>query len=62
MKRADWLLAAVKTAIAKGTPRSTICVPAWAATYGVTQKAVREAWESALTNIPPNSDYAGEGK
>jgi hypothetical protein len=60
MTRAEILRRAVQTAIARGCQRKTISVPAWAQTYGVTQKQVRETWEFELTK-ETNSNVS-EGK
>jgi hypothetical protein len=61
MTRAETLRQAVKAAIRNGCPRSEIAVPAWALSYGVSQKLVRETWEAELTKVT-NSNDCGEGK
>ena len=61
MTRVQVLTKAVRTAIAARTDRKAIDVPAWATTYSVTQKQVREVWEAELTKLAPNSGIV-EGK
>jgi hypothetical protein len=56
MTRLQILTRAVRTAIAHGCQRSAICVPAWANSYRVSAKQVREVWEAELTKLPPNSN------
>lgn len=62
MSRIDVLRTAVRAAIRNKCPRSAISVPAWASTYSVSQKLVREIWEAEMTKIPPGTDMGGEGK
>ena len=62
MTRLQVLHQAVRTAIAKGCDRKAISVPRWAETYCVTQKTVRDAWESELSKLPPNASQIVEGK
>ena len=61
MTRQQVLNKAVRTAIANKCDRKSIDVPAWAETYRVSQKQVRETWEAELTKLDPNSGV-GEGK
>lgn len=62
MTRAQVLLRAVRTAIANGCDRKLINVPAWASSYGVTQKQIRDTWEAEMTKLPPNSVEGSDGK
>lgn len=62
MTRLETLRTAVRCAIRNGCPRKAISVPGWAASYGVTQKLVREVWEQELTKVPPSLDSIGDGK
>jgi hypothetical protein len=61
MSKLQILRNAVQTAIKNGCPRSAISVPAWALSYSVSQKHVREVWEAELTKAT-NSNQMAEGK
>jgi hypothetical protein len=60
MTRADVLKTAVRCAIRNGCDRKLINVPAWASSYGVTMKAVRDAWEAELTKAAPSFEAGSE--
>ena len=62
MTRLQTLTRAVRCAIANGCDRKLINVPAWASSYNVSQRQVRETWEAELTKIAPGCDIGGEGK
>jgi hypothetical protein len=62
MTRAQVLIHAVRCAIKNGCDRKAINVAAWASTYKVPAKTVREVWEAEMTKVPPSFENGSEGK
>jgi hypothetical protein len=55
---------AMKAFVRSNGDRCKMLIPAWAATYNVSEEAVRLAWESVMTeeSQKPNNAYDCEGK